>query len=364
MSTQSQADESPFASTTVVDTDVHLSIPMEELATYLDEPYRSRTANPTYTAVHRTGWDRYMGGRIENKKDDMRDAENLYQKICVEFGIDHPVINAFPVLNSVPEDDRAVHLMRAYNDYLLDHYLDENDQFRGLASVAVQEPTAAAEELDRMATEDQIVGVYILNSGAQPPLGDPTYDPLYQAAQDHGLQIAYHGSAGAPFARDFPIQDTQVNNFLTNHVLAHPWAHMLTVTSLLVNGVPEKFPGLNFSFLEAGYGWIPYLAFRLNKEYAMRRSEAPLLEKTPEEYIREDFYFASQPVGEPNDPEHIQRIIEIIGPDRLMLSTDYPHWDFDHPDALGKHVRRFDESARDRILAGTAIEAFDLDITL
>jgi len=350
-------------SATVVDTDVHLSVPFDELAEYCEEPYRSITKHPTYTPVHRGGWNRYMGGKIESEKENVRDADALYEKTCVEFGIDYPLINAFPVLNSVPEDDRAVALMSAYNDYLLDNYLDQYDEFLGLCTVATQDPEAAAEEIDRVGEEDSIEGLYLLNSGAQPPLGDPAYDVVYRAAADHDLHVAYHASAGAPFAKDFPIHDTQFNRFLENHVLAHPWAHMTTMTSLLVNGVPEKFPDLNFSFLEAGYGWVPYMMFRLNKEYAMRRSEAPLLERTPEAYVRDRFYFSSQPVGEPNDPEHLQSLIDVVGPESLMLSTDYPHWDFDHPDALGKHVTRFgDEETAERILSGTAIEAFGLSI--
>lgn len=349
--------------TTVVDADVHLSIPFDDLAEYCEEPYRSITKHPTYTPVHRGGWNRYMGGKIENEKDNVQTAESLYRKICVEFGIDYPLINAFPVLNSVPEDDRAVALMTAYNEYLLDNYLDAYDEFVGLCTIAPQDPAAAAEEIDRMGSERAVEGVYILNSGAQPPLGDPTYDAIYRAAEDNQLHIAYHASAGAPFAKDFPIQDNQFNRFLENHMVAHPWAHMMTMTSLIVNGVPEKFPDLNFSFLEAGISWVPYMMFRFNKEYSMRRSEAPLLEKSPEEYIRDQFYFATQPMGEPNNPEHLQQLIEILGPDSLMFSTDYPHWDFDHPDALDQQIRRFGDTAtRDRLLSETAIEAFDLSL--
>jgi hypothetical protein len=356
-------EDSPFADTTVVDTDVHLSIPFDELAEYCDEPYRSITKHPTYTPVNRSGWNRYMGGKIETEKENVRSADSLYETVCVEFGIDYPLINAFPMLNSVPEDDRAVELMYAYNDYLLENYLDEYEQFLGLCTVATQDPAAAADEIDRMASETDIEGLYLLDSGAQPPLGDPVYDDLYRAAESNGLHVAYHASAGAPFARDFPIQDAQFNRFLENHMLAHPWAHMMTMSSLIVNGVPEKFPDLNFSFLETGISWVPYMMFRFNKEYSMRRSEAPLLEKSPEEYIRDQFYFSTQPVGEPNDPAHLQPLVDVLGPESIMLSTDYPHWDFDNPEALDEQVRRFgDEETRDRVLSGTAVEAFDLSI--
>lgn len=354
-------DRSPLRDHTVVDTDLHLRIPLDDLATYMDEPHRSIIEHPTFTPVDRSGWNRYMGQKIQ--KNEMADADDVNRIICDDFNIDYPLINAFPVLASVPEDDRAVAMMRAYNDYMLDNYLDEYDHFLGLASIANQDPQAAANEIDRMADEKQIEGIYLLNSGAQPPLGDPEYDVIYETAEKHGLHVAFHGSAGAPFATDFPIQNRQFNRFLPTHILAHPWAQMLTVCSLLTEGTPEKFPDLNFSFLESGIGWVPYMMFRWNKEHAMRRIEAPLLKKAPEEYIRDQFYFASQPLGEPQNPDHLRSIIDIVGTDRLMLATDYPHWDFDHPDALDKHVRTFfDRDVRKQILGGNAIEAFDLSV--
>jgi len=346
----------------VVDTDLHLRIPLDDLAKYMDEPHRSIVENPTFTPVDRTGWNRYMGKKIT--KNELPDADAVQEHVCGEFQVDYPLINAFPVLASVPEDDRAVHMMRAYNDYMLDNYLDKYDHFLGLASIATQKPDEAAEEIDRISTEKQIVGVYLLTStGTHPPLGDPKYDPIYKAVQDNNLHVAFHGSAGAPFAKDFPLQNSHFNRFLPTHILSHPWEMMLTMTSLLVEGVPVKFQDINFTFLEAGISWVPYMMFRWNKDYSMRRTEAPLLEKSPEEYIRDQFYFASQPVGEPNDPEDLKRIIDIMGTNRLMLATDYPHWDFDHPDALDKHIRQFyDEEERAKILSGNAIEAFDLDI--
>jgi len=69
-----------FEGTTVVDTDVHLSIPFDELAEYCDEPYRSITKNPTYTPVHRGGWNRYMGEKIESQKKNVQTADALYGK--------------------------------------------------------------------------------------------------------------------------------------------------------------------------------------------------------------------------------------------------------------------------------------------
>jgi predicted TIM-barrel fold metal-dependent hydrolase len=136
---------------------------------------------------------------------------------------------------------------------------------------------------------------------------------------------------------------------------------MQTMVSLLVEGAPEKFPNLDFVFLEAGISWLPYMMYRLNKEYSIRKDEAPLLRKQPEEYIRESFYFASQPLGEPMNPAHMQALIDIIGADSLLFASDYPHWDFDHPSELNAHlIDRFDEEQRAKILHENATSVFNL----
>ena len=95
----------------------------------------------------------------------------------------------------------------------------------------------------------------------------------------------------------------------------------------------------------------------------MRASEVPLVEKRPEEYIRERFYFASQPLGEPMEPAHMGDLIDMVGVDSLLFASDYPHWDFDHPSELDAHLRsQFDVEEREKVLAGNAARIFDLDV--
>ena len=307
-----------------------------------------------------SGWDRNLGGKIPSDRQ-VKSPADIQETLCNEFGVDYPVLNATSWLPRLPESDLAVNLMQAYDDLLLDKFLDGNDHFHGLATIATQKPDKAAEELDRIGDEDQMIGAYICTTGPDKPLGDPRYDILYQAAEDNDLQIVFHGSGGG-FMFEFPRQNQAFEKFFEVHTLAHPWSQMMTMTSLITHGTPEKFPDLNFIFLESGLSWVPYMMFRMNKEYSMRRSELPLLEKSPEEYIR-DFYFASQPVGEPNDPNHLRQILEIIGADSIMFATDYPHWDFDHPEAVETYLsQNFTTEEHSKVLSDNAIDAFNLAI--
>lgn len=357
-----QTSQNALNEVTVVDSDVHLTVHPEDLAEYLHEPHRTHVSNTTYgTPFPSSGWDQWMGGKIDDNWSTFTTTEAIGE-FCEEFHIDYPIINTFDPLGKFPQDELAIDLMRGYNDYVLDRILDENDEYKALIALATQDPEKAAEELDRLGDEDQFVGAYVGTTGSHPPLGDPGYDVMYQAAEDNDLPIAFHGNA-EDFMFEFPRQNQALNKFLQVHTLAHTWSQELTLVSLITEGVPEKFPGLNFIFLESGIGWVPYTMYRLNKEYSIRRNEAPLLEKSPEEYIRESCYFATQPLGESNDPTHMNELIEMLGTENLMYASDYPHWDFDHPSGVDKHLRsQFSAEQRQQVLYDTPVEAFKLDI--
>jgi predicted TIM-barrel fold metal-dependent hydrolase len=348
-------------SATIADVDVHVisGLTPETVDPYVEPPHQGWLTNP------RTGLkperDPYMQGKIEPRTHD--GPEQLVDELCGDFHVDHPIINPFAGLSKYHVHDLATALMRGYNQALLDHFLDDHDRLRGMIEIAPQKPDAAAEEIDEYGDEDSIVGVWLLSTGASPPLGDPKYDPIYQAAEDNGLPIAYHGAGPGAFHREYPLHDIGMQSMMEIHSLAHPWNQMQTLVSLTVNGAFVKFPDLDFVFLEAGIGWLPYMTFRLNSEYGMRRMEAPLLERSPEEYIRDQVYVSTQPLGEPRRAEHMRSLIDVVGADNIMFASDYPHWDFDHPDGLDRHLREmFDESQRDRVLHGNANEVFGLGI--
>jgi predicted TIM-barrel fold metal-dependent hydrolase len=339
----------------IVDADVHAGFTEGEIVAQLSEPYKSQVEGnfPLITS----SWDVRLGGKID--KLTANNPEDIRSGLCEPFGIDVPILNTLAKLPALSQSDLAVNLMRAYNDALIEKYLDDWDNFRGLASIATQKPDKAAEELDRVGSEKQIVGAFILNVGVSPPPGDPTYDVLYQAAEDNDLPIVFHSAAGSGFKYEFPKQHREFEQFLSIHNLAHLWAQSMALTSLIVQGAPVKFPDLDFVMLEAGIGWVPYMMFRLNKEYAIRRSEAPLLEKTPEEYIRESFYFSTQPIAEPNNSSHLRELLSMTGVDSIMFSSDYPHWDFDNIESV---VSKLSTAETEQVLNATPAEVFNVDV--
>ena len=124
------------------------------------------------------------------------------------------------------------------------------------------------------------------------------------------------------------------------------------LTSLVLEGVPERFPKLKIVFIEGGFGWIPATMWRMDQHFERFRSEVPHLKRRPSDYVKQNFWFTTQPIDEPDEAKHLRQLIEWVGIDRLLFSSDYPHWDYD--DARYAFKTPLTEAERRKIFNGNA----------
>ena len=118
------------------------------------------------------------------------------------------------------------------------------------------------------------------------------------------------------------------------HALGFTFYNMVHLTNWIINGMPERFPKLKMIWIESGLAWIPFLMQRLDNEYMMRTSEAPLLKRKPSEYMRE-MYFTTQPMEMVDNREALELTFKMINAEtQLLYSSDYPHWDMDLPSTI------------------------------
>jgi predicted TIM-barrel fold metal-dependent hydrolase len=347
----------------VVDADAHYWEPIGSFAEYLEEPWKSRISdrNDPGGLLPRSTGDRFMAGRIKREEvsypaEDM--TPDQIPGVMAHVGVDDIVLLPNKMLTFgklAGEDERPVVLANGYVDYMLDRVVDPSEGIYTMIVAPYQDPEAAVDLIDRVGDERGIVGVCMITAGPEPPLGNRKYDPIYAAAEAKGLPVVFH--SGGSSLDDFFVRGYE--KFIETHTLGFLWSNMAQLTSIVVQGVPEKFPDLDIAFQESGLFWVPTMMHRLDTEYLKRQSEAPLLEKRPSAYMRE-FYYGTQPLEMPEDESRLQQVIEDVGgPDQLMYASDYPHWDYDRPSAItDREFLTDDEKAR--ILGGTATEVFGL----
>lgn len=348
----------------VIDTDAHFFESIDKLTQYFDEPwktYLSRGEAPKDFFLSRSTGDRSAGNRIQREEvgyyeepmepsevPDMMDFLGVDQSIVISH-----LMLAYPSLRG--DDTRGHSLAKGAVDYLLDTVVDEYDDVHTFLPVPYHDPAAAANMVDDYADEDGIVGVCFITAGAEPPLGNRQYDQIYAATERAGLPAIFHtGGAGID-----EYHTKGYEKFIETHTLGFLESNMSQLVSLVIQGIPEKFPDMDIVFQEAGILWVASLMHRLDAEYLKRQSEAPLLEKRPSEYMA-DFYYGTQPLEFPENEAYFEQSLrEMGGPDNLLYASDYPHWDFDRPSRI-REIPFLSEEEADGILGGNAQEVFNL----
>jgi predicted TIM-barrel fold metal-dependent hydrolase len=222
-------------------------------------------------------------------------------------------------------------LCRAINDWNVERWLPIDDRFFGsllLPSNNIEESVA---EIRRLGDHPRMVGVLFPINPMGRPLGDPVFHPIYQACIEHDLSMELHvNSADSATVRSGVGTP---GSYMEHSIrLSDPAIHYLT--SFIVHGVFEKYPELRVLVKEYGTTWLPHMIWKLDKSYDMLRLESPWVRKRPWDYIHDNIKFSTQPleVGKDDESRWVELMSTIDGiEDILCFSSDYPHYQFDHP---------------------------------
>ncbi|GAB3036508.1 amidohydrolase family protein [Natronobiforma cellulositropha] len=325
---------------TVVDSDVHEIVAYStEFARYVPEPYKNRVKHQLTTndplaksLVGSFPFDldptpHELGSEVKTTTPEGIMA------FMDRFNTDYVVLHGHQLegITDVPEQDFAIALCQAYNDYLLDNFLDGNEGLKGSIRIAPQAPEKSAEEIRRLGDETDMVSVHA-NFSSNTLLGDPQCEPIFEAAADVGLPMDYHPSfPNPPWGQLYGVANLQTD---VANIAAYNQAAMSLVSNIVFQGIPEKYPDVEHVFLEGGVAWIPWLVGRMDKNYERRKDHLPWLEQKPSEYVREYFYWGTQPLEDPAGGVNLKQLMQMIGIDSLLYTSDFPHLDFDYPTVL------------------------------
>ena len=243
----------------VVDADGHVTESNEQVAKYLDEPYRRRPL--TFPLYPQDGWDRRLLGTLGQVGGTAEQWLKALDDGGMETTVLYPTLGLF--LSFLKDRAWAVAICRAYNTFLHEEFIRKSPRLQAVALLPLQDPAAAAAELERGVRQLGLVGAMLAADGTH-VLGDDRFTPIYETAQRLNVMLGIHASGshlGGGGVELFP-------QFIQAHTCSHAFGQMRQITSIVFEGIPERFPDLKIAFLEAGCGWAPYWMERMDDEYA------------------------------------------------------------------------------------------------
>jgi predicted TIM-barrel fold metal-dependent hydrolase len=278
----------------------------------------------------------------------------LSRRAMDAMGIDYMTVfpTAMLTLGVHPQPEVEVQIADAYNTWLTERVLTADPGLLGLLYLPFNTPEACAPMVEKFADRKGVIG-FTVTSTRYKPVHHNSYMRLYSVLEERGLPLAFHAA--------FNWEDgsmAQLNRFLSMHALSFVHCNLIHMTNWVINGLPERFPKLKVIWVESGLAWLPYLMQRLDSEYMMRTSEAPLLKRKPSEYIT-DMYYTTQPM-EMHHMKLVEATFEAIKAEtQLLYASDWPHWDFDTPSTVWD-LPFLNEKQKRNILGGNSARLFGL----
>ncbi|MEM7748937.1 MAG: amidohydrolase family protein [Pseudomonadota bacterium] len=254
----------------------------------------------------------------------------------------------FSAIASGPDESAVI--VSAFNDHFLDVWpLKDEKRLRLAMTVPVQDPQAAVAEIKRVGSRGEVAAIYLPLINIL--LGNRYYWPIYEAAVEHDLPILLHVTGTDSVYQGAPNQAGGFPENYPERYVALSQIGEANLTSLCYSSVFERFPTLKFMFVEYSFAWALPLLWRINRTWESLRYDVPWVKRPPREYVSERVRFSTQPLDEPDNPAHLKALIDMLGPEHLVFSTDYPHWDNDMP---GQSLLMLEPEVRRQILSENA----------
>ena len=216
--------------------------------------------------------------------------------------------------------------VQIYNDWQTEWASADSRRLLPITSIPFWDIEAAVNEVRRCAAMGH-KGILFTGEPqyfGKPLLGDPHWNPLWEAACDLDLPISFHIGSGDMaeglarervkiYGRMAAFTELAVDIFLRNGV---------QLNDLLMSGVLVRYPKIKFVSVESGIGWIPFVLEAMDYQFHGNnvREERPEFDLLPSQYFARHVYACCS-----FEQTALPRLIDEIGADNVMFETDFPH---------------------------------------
>ena len=218
------------------------------------------------------------------------------------------------------ERDLARQLIAIQNQKLAEACAAHPDRFVAFASVALQHPDLAAEQLDEGVKKYGLRGAAIGGSVNGEEISDPKFHPFWAKVEQLGVPVFIHPQ-GAGVAAEIP-QRLKGNGLLGN-VIGNPLETTIALSHLIFEGTLDKFPALKICAAHGG-GYLPSYAARSDLGCSTQPTQCPggphgPIKKKPTDYLKQMYYDNMV-----FTPEGLRHLVAEVGVSQIVIGTDYP----------------------------------------
>jgi aminocarboxymuconate-semialdehyde decarboxylase len=288
---------------------------------------------------------------------DMVREIDLRLSVMDAQGIDIEALSINPNWYGVTNRDLADDIISIQNQALAEVCAENPDRFVAFASVALQFPDLAAEQLEAGVKTYGLRGAAIGGSVAGAEIANKKFNPFWAKAEELGVLVFIHPQPdGAPSQLGHRLQG---NGYLTN-VIGNPLETTIALSHMIFEGTLDRYPGLKICAAHAG-GFLPSYAGRFDRGCPTRPEacgNAPYggIKKVPSEYLK-DIYYDTMVFR----PEGVRHLAAEVGASQLVVGTDYPYPWTDTAIDLILETPELSDQERVAILGKTAAELLGLE---
>ncbi len=236
-------------------------------------------------------------------------------KIMDEQGIDIEALSINPVFWYKADRDLARQVVKLQNEKLTEFCAKHPDRFVGLASVALQHPELAAEQLEDATKRLGLRGALIGGSVEGMELSDPKLRPFWAKAEQLGVLIFIHPQ-GSP---EIDATGRFKGNGVLGNVIGNPLETTIALSHLIFEGTLDAYPGVKICAAHGG-GYLPSYAARSDQGCLTFPARCTVtLKKKPTEYLKQLYYDSMVFTA-----EGLRHLIAEVGVNQIVMGTDYP----------------------------------------
>ena len=271
-------------------------------------------------------------------------------KLMDDMAIDMEVLSVNPFWYKQPKDI-AAKIVAINNAALSEITAAHPDRFAAFASLSLQYPELAAQELDDAVRKQGLKGAAIGGSVLGESFSEPRFNPVWAKAEELGAVLFIH-PGGVP-----ELANRLAGNGWLANTAAYPLETTVALQHLIFEGTLDRFPRLKLLAAHGG-GYFPSYAPRADHAcFVSPQNCNPgiVLKKQPTEYLNQ-LYFDSLVFT----PEALRHLAAQVGTSQIVLGTDAPiPWEL-HPVDPVFATASFSDEEKAAIIGGNAARLFGL----